>query len=202
MGKARLALSIFLITTALTSGHAVTAVAEETSTEDIVITSGSEGFSSTLRLSISKPMSATQRQRVVKELTQASAAGEVSPLALMKIDCNEAYVKTTSEGRWEVEYRCFPTYATLPWGFRISSQVKNIIVSLVNERGLKWWRNNVQQGMNAPHLEAEDYIFHGTMKKVWNGDTVVYKDLYTFRHNVNGGGDGSISIGGTFGVGP
>ena len=69
MGKARLALSIFLITTALTSGHAVTAVAEETSTEDIVITSGSEGFSSTLRLSISKPMSATQRQRVVKELT-------------------------------------------------------------------------------------------------------------------------------------
>lgn len=109
---------------------------------------------------------------------------------------------TTSEGRWETEYRCFPAYATLPWGFKISGQVQGSIVGLVNERGLKWWRNSVQQPMNSPHLEAKNYLFHGTMKKVWNGDTIVYKDLYTFRHNVNGGGNGSISIGGTFGVGP
>ncbi|MFT4215932.1 MAG: hypothetical protein QM619_01935 [Micropruina sp.] len=179
-----------------------TAKAEEVSRSDIVITSGSGGFTTTLKLALSKPITATQRRQVIKDLKSGAADGQVSPMAMIRIDCNQTFARTTNEGTWETDYKCFPTYATLPWGFRISKSVRGIIVGLVKEHGLKWWRNNVSQPKNAPHLEAKDYIFHGTMKKVWNGDTVAYKDLYTFRHNVNGGGDGSISTGGTFGVGP
>lgn len=143
--------SICLVGFALFLGPVVsTAKAEEVGRSDIVITSGSGGFTTTLKLALSKPITATQRRQVIKDLKSGAADGQVSPMAMIRIDCNQTFARTTNEGTWETDYKCFPTYATLPWGFRISKSVRGIIVGLVKEHGLKWWRNNVSQPKNAP----------------------------------------------------
>lgn len=166
---------------------------------ELVFTSGSTQFATTLRLTFEKPITSSEKQRIVRELT--GTRSQVGPMAIMNLSCNDTYAKTTSEGSWEVQYRCFPEYATLPWGFKISSSVKKIIVSNVTEDGLWWWRNGVRQTKLARHVVPKDYLFHGTMKKVWNGDSINYQDYFTFRHNVGSGGTGAIAIAGTFTVG-
>lgn len=95
-------LSIFLVGAALFVGPSISiAKADDSSNRDITITSNSGAFSSTLRLSLSKPMTAAHRQRVVQELSAGMANNQVIARALMKIDCYQAYVATASEGRWK-----------------------------------------------------------------------------------------------------
>lgn len=169
---------------------------------EIVLTSGSAQFATTLRLTLDRPATSTERQKIARDLSAGQGTqAQVTPMATTNLKCSQGYVKVTNEGRWEMSYNCYPEYATTPWSFKISSNVQYIIVSPVTESGLLWWRNGTRQPRLAPHTEPKGYLFHGTMKKMWNGDAIDYQDYFTFRHNVNGGGTGSITIAGSYTVG-
>lgn len=174
----------------------------EGSTREIVLTSGSAEFTTTLRLTFEEPVTFADSQRIVRDLGVTTVSqSQVAPTATTNLSCGESFTKVTNEGKWDMKYTCFPTYATTPWSFKISSTVQYIIVSNVTEDGLWWWRNGVRQTKLARHVVPKDYLFHGTMSKMWNGDSISYQDYFTFRHNVGSGGTGSIAIAGSFTVG-
>lgn len=50
----------------------------------------------------------------------------------------------------------------------------------------------------APHVEAADYFFHGTFPDSPDGTVITYTDHYSFRHDVNGGGEVNIDVKGAF----
>lgn len=101
-----------------------------------------------------------------------------------------------SNGRYTIQRRCGSPSA--PWSYRFSDQLQAICVPYtVDERGMKWWKNDAAMPMNAPHSNvACNYLFHGTYNPVARGDRVLYGDVFQFRHNLGDGGDATVRIAG------
>lgn len=94
-----------------------------------------------------------------------------------RLACQQDLTRSDRNGVWGLRYACLPAYAVLSWHYRLSPAAQATAVGVVDERGLSWWRNGIRQAQNAGHPGAPaDYRFHGTMKKVWNGDVVDYQD--------------------------
>jgi hypothetical protein len=151
-------------------------------------------FGSTMVLKFDTPQSST---RVMREMTSRQPTGVLqAQLGPQNIDCEGSGNWSDSNGKLSLQYTCNSSRRTgyLAWGYRISSGVKAIITGGVSERGLSWWRNGVAMPSNAPHPGvSKDYVFHGTMTGANSNMDITYQDYLTFRHNVGGGGTGSIA---------
>jgi len=112
------------------------------------------------------------------------------------IYCNSSHRFTDSNGTYSVQRACGSKLA--PWGFRFSTAIQAICVSYtVDEHGMKWWKNGVYWSTNSRHNNMGcGYQFHGTYNPVPKGSKVDYEDIFTFRHNINGGGNATITISG------
>ena len=118
------------------------------------------------------------------------AAASVDPIMY----CSTERFYCDSNGRLHLARFC--SLRQLRWDYRISAAVQAVIVSSVNETGLWYWINGVRQPRNAPHVVGKSYLLHGTMSGVDTGERVEYQDYLTFRHNIGGGGTGSITFAG------
>lgn len=74
--------------------------------------------------------------------------------------CDRLYAFGDRAGEFTLQHQCGGN--TAPWGYRIADPLKAIALSPVSEQGVDWSRNGVRQPRMAPHVEAADYIFHGT----------------------------------------
>lgn len=146
--------------------------------------------------------SAVEKSEADNIRNKFSAEPAVLALASDRLTCGKHLDRSDSNGSWTLQYQCFPEYAVLNWGYRLSAQNQASVVGTVNERGLSWWRNGAKQPQNAPHPAfPANYLFHGTMKKVWNGDTIDYQDYLTWRHNIGPGGTAAVTFAGSVGTG-
>ncbi|MEU4391970.1 hypothetical protein [Kribbella sp. NPDC023855] len=146
-------------------------------------------YRSTIDLKFDKPVSSKLADTYAKKLASEIAPAQLGP----------EYISCGGNGRWSdtngsltLQYTCSTT-DRLAWSYAISSAVKAIIVSNVTEQGLDWWVNGTKMPRNAPHVVPKDYLLHGTMSGAKRNSTVDYQDYLTFRHNLGGGGTGSIT---------
>jgi hypothetical protein len=163
--------------------------------DSVVVEMDTPAGHSTLSLAFDKAVSRDEADRFRTSLVTSAPQSQVSPAALngAPLWCGSYISDGDSNGYFSIQYFCGGT-STLPWGFQISTAVKAIIVSSVNEAGLSWWRNGYVQAQNAPHVVPKDYQFHGTMQPVWARDKVTYQDFMTFRHNLGPGGTGTLTF--------
>ena len=78
--------------------------------------------------------------------------------------------------------------------------MQSLCTSYVQETGMRWTNNGVNQPATASHNVPDNYLFHGTFKGhsgVKAGDNVDYYDYLACRHSINGGGDVLLKIFGT-----
>ncbi|NJQ01902.1 hypothetical protein [Streptomyces zingiberis] len=173
-------------------------------------TAGTGGERTTLRVTLdetadgsSPELTATERKRLRTLLSAppasagarpgtASAAGPGKAKAPGVLRCNTNPSWSDSNGTLNARFNC--RHNTINWGYKISAQVKSIITSSVNERGVNWWRNGRRMPANAGHVVGKDYHFHGTLKPVHHDDVVQFQDYMTFRVRIGGRpGTGSIT---------
>jgi hypothetical protein len=181
-------------------GSGTLARAESPSVGQLVIRSTTSGGSVTLTLKFDKPVTQAEATRLETEL--ASPLTPAAPASVRNMKCNQSDVLFNSHGRVDLYYKCFPTHAVTQWSIRISTDLQSKIVGQVNEHGMQWWRNSVEQARNASHLNyPKNYIFHGTLNPMWNGNRITYQDYFTFQHNIGSGGSGSVVFAGEYTVG-
>jgi len=145
--------------------------------------------SSTLTLHLDNGIPASTASKVKQKLQQnVPSAAAVRAADIMFCTTQRSY--TDSNGTLHLARFC--SLHQLRWDYRISAAVQAIIVSNVHEYGLWYWINGTRQPQNSPHTVPRDYLFHGTMSRVYTGQIVDYQDYMTFRHNVGSGGTGSI----------
>ena len=154
--------------------------------------------SSTLELGFDSPISRAEAGEVRERLSSEPPVQRAQ--ALDRLTCQTHLDQSDSNGSWTLQYVCSADYAVLNWGFRLSPASQATVVGPVNEDGLRWWRNSVEQPKNAPHVVPADYLFHGTMKPVYNGDIVDYQDYLSWRHNIGPGGTAAVTFAGSVGL--
>jgi hypothetical protein len=133
---------------------------------------------------------------------QLSAEPAITQLNVEHLTCGQEIVRTDRNGGWRIRYACFPLYAVLNWDYRLSPTARATVVGSISERGLSWWRNGVAQRQSSGHPSIPpDYLLHGVMKKVWNGDVIDYQDYITWRHNIGPGGTIAVTFAGSVSVG-
>jgi hypothetical protein len=119
-----------------------------------------------------------------------------------RLACGQGIVRSDPRGGINLDYVCLPLYANLNWYFRLSPALQTTVVGGIDERGLSWWRNGAEEAQNAPHPGVpRDYLLHGTMTKVWNGDVVDYQDYVSWRHNIGSGGRIAVAFAGSVALG-
>lgn len=158
-----------------------------------------DGSRATLELGFDSPISQVEAGEVRERLGSEPPVQRAQ--ALDRLTCQNNLDRSDSNGSWTLQYACFVDYAVLNWGFRLSPANQATVVGPVNEDGLRWWRNSIEQPKNAPHVVPADYLFHGTMKPVYNGDIVDYQDYLTWRHNIGPGGTAAVTFAGSVGLG-
>ncbi|OZM77694.1 hypothetical protein CFP66_35220 [Pseudonocardia sp. MH-G8] len=147
-----------------------------------------------LELVMDRPLTAAQVARYEQEL-RGMLRHEQQVDGPVDMDCGAVFSPADENGRARIERIC--DRRQLRWTYRISSQVRMIIVGPVTETGLWYFINGVRQPRNSPHVEPSDYLFHGTMSGVDAGVQVDFQDYLTFRHNIGPGGAGSITFAGS-----
>lgn len=117
-----------------------------------------------------------------------------SAKAFYPIFCDGSNSFIDSNGTFSIQRACGSRL--VPWGWRMSAAVRSICVNYtVDESGLRWTKNGVQMQANSDHDNLGcGYQFHGTLNPVLKGSRVGYDDVFTFRHNVQGGGNATITI--------
>lgn len=150
-------------------------------------------YQSSIDLKFDKPVSVKVADSYVQRLANAIRPVEAAPqLGPEYLSCGGSGKWSDNNGSLTLQYTCSTT-DRIAWSYRISPQVQAIIVSNISEQGLDWWVNGVKKPRNAPHNVPKDYLLHGTMSGATRGTQVDYQDYITFRHNLGGGGTGSIT---------
>lgn len=112
-----------------------------------------------------------------------------------RIYCNESYTFPDSKGVFTIQRAC--RYKRAPWSFRISPEIRAIINTFVDERGMWYTINGGTLNKMYDHpATLSSYIFHGFFRAARN-DRISWSDRFTFRHNVGPGGRGTLNISGT-----
>jgi hypothetical protein len=138
---------------------------------------------------------AIQQDLIREPLLQAQAP------QVERLPCQTHIVRLDRNGTINLQYSCFPAYAAVAWSFRLSPRVQATVVGQVHERGLEWWQNSTWRHRGAPHVIPPDYLLHGTIVPVWNGDIIDYQDLLSWRHNIGPGGRIAVAFAGSVRLG-
>jgi len=196
-------------TTLLAAGvSSASAVAQSTT---ITVNSGSGEYASQAVLTFSTPLSSTETSAITQQVSTAlrapATAGTATPGATATpatsyypISCSYEggsgyYEFSDSNGTFGVRNNC--SYDVFNWNFTLASYWQSVAVGDVTETGMGWLRNGVGQPTNAPHVEPPDYLFHGTLNPVYEGDEIFYTDHYDFEVDVDGNiGTASLLING------
>ncbi|GAA3100754.1 hypothetical protein GCM10010530_26400 [Kribbella aluminosa] len=159
-----------------------------------VESSSAPQYRSSIDLKFDQPISVQAANGYANQLADSLRPVKAAPqLGPEYISCGGSGKWSDTNGSLTLQYTC-STVDRLAWSYAISAAVKAIIVSNINEQGLDWWVNGVKKPRNAPHPSVpKEYLLHGTMSGATTGTQVDYQDYITFRHNLGGGGTGSIT---------
>jgi hypothetical protein len=153
----------------------------------------------TVDITFDRPISAAAAAEI-REDTAAVPAGQATTVE--HITCGQEIVRSDTQGGASLRYECHPLYGVLNWFFRLSPALQATVVGTVDERGVSWWRNGVEQPQNGQHLGIPaDYLMHGSLLKVWNGDVVDYQDYVSWQHNIGTGGRIAVVFAGSVALG-
>lgn len=169
----------------------------------ITVVGGSQELKATLTINLDSAVTPA-RATVLQQELQTTIEPGISAIVthIPRLPCQTGITMYKDHGNVDLQYKCYPTYATTQWGLRLSNSARKIIVGNVNEDGMRWWRNGTPQPKNAPHRNVSKYyVFHGSLSKMWNDDSITYQDYITFLHNVGSGGTGSVLFAGSYSVG-
>jgi hypothetical protein len=131
---------------------------------------------------------------VLAGATASSAAAAQPPPQGEPMACGQEKTIIDDNGTFDLRFQCLPDQGVLNWGFRFNQRWRAMAISPVSERGLQYWRNGVEQRRNSDHVEAIDYVFHGTMSGVFVGEHVEYADFFVFRADFGGGQTGTARV--------
>jgi hypothetical protein len=153
----------------------------------------------TVNITFDRPISSAAAAEI-REDTAAAPAGQATTVE--HITCGQEIVRSDTQGGASLRYECYPLYAVLNWFFRLSPALQATVVGTVDEQGASWWRNGVEQPRNGQHLGIPaDYLMHGSLLKVWNGDVVDYQDYISWQHNIGPGGRTAVVFAGSLALG-
>lgn len=158
-----------------------------------------DSLKSTLELSFDAPIAQPEADQIRQQMTSEPPVQRAQ--VADRLACQTHLDRSDSNGSWTLQYQCLEDYGILNWGFRLSPTNQATVVGSVTEDGLRWWRNSVEQPKNSPHVVPADYLFHGSMRPVYNGDVVDYQDYLTWRHNIGPGGTAAVTFAGSVGLG-
>lgn len=158
-----------------------------------------DGYQSTLELSFDEPLSQSEAEQIRQQMTSDAPVQRTQEVE--RLACRTNLDRSDSNGNWTLQYQCLEDFAILNWGYRLSPANQATVVGSVTEDGLRWWRNSIEQPKNSPHIVPADYLFHGSMRPVYNGDIVDYQDYLTWRHNIGPGGTAAVTFAGSVGLG-
>lgn len=156
-------------------------------------------FGPSVRVASSRDIGVLISNQSKGSVPTAAGSGAVlnsSSVGFAKFACNHLYSFSDSDGTYTVQHACGGS--TAPWGFKLSSSIRSIVVGNVAESGMSWYKNYGKQPTQASHLVDPAYQFHGTYNPVRMNDKVNYSDSFSFRHNVGGGGSAVVSISGAW----
>jgi hypothetical protein len=118
-----------------------------------------------------------------------------------RLPCQTHKVRLDDNGTINLQYSCYPTKAAIAWSYNLSGTAQTTVVGPINERGMEWWQNSTFRNRGKPHVVPPDYLLHGTIVPVWNGDIIDYQDVISWQHNIGPGGKivivfaGSVQLG-------
>jgi hypothetical protein len=168
---------------------------------EIVIESVASGLTSTLTVDLDEPVEAEEAEEIALELADqplvqslSSKGSAGSPIVLL---CNSYRSWSDANGRFTLQRACGGT--TAPWGFKLSATVASSVVGYVREGGMSWTKNGVSQSRQAGHVELPSYQFHGSFSGLTGArDRVVWYDVLSWKHNLAGGGNATLTVSGAF----
>lgn len=168
---------------------------------EIAIESVAAGLESTLTITLDEPISEEEAESIAIGLAEEPLVQSLSskgtadaPITLL---CNSYRSWSDGNGRFTLQRACGGT--TAPWGFKLSATVAASVVGFVQERGMSWTKNGISQSRQSSHLELPSYQFHGSFSGLTGArDRVVWHDVLTWRHNISGGGNATLTVSGAF----
>ena len=193
---AKVMMTVMLMAATVASGGA--AIADPA---DVAGTSAAE---STVEISFDRAPTRSEISEVTKLLGEnsvvkgagsnatVSSSSSFDPVGYDKLACNTFNSWIDRNGEYTLQHACGGS--TAPWGYRLSSNIRSIIVGDVSETGMAWWHNGTKKPTQAPHVVGAGYGFHGTYNPVKKGYYIRYQDEFYFRHDVGGGGNGHVTI--------
>jgi hypothetical protein len=203
MGKRRgIIVAVFTVGAQIIAGILVTATpaaaSDEVARMTFTVPAGPRA-TATVDITFDRPVSSTVAAGIREVAAVEPAVRSTTP---ERMTCGQEIVRSDADGGASLRYACYPQYAVINWFFRLSPALQATVVGTVDERGVSWWRNGVEQPRNASHPGIPgDYLLHGTLLKVWNGDAVDYQDYLSWRHNVGTGGRIAVVFAGSVALG-
>ncbi|MEY9931750.1 hypothetical protein ABH926_006399 [Catenulispora sp. GP43] len=166
---------------------------------------GGAGTDSVLSVTFDKTLDATKLAQVRADLAQRAGARATGVKAASSVAgpqgawlyCNDPYSFSDSDGTYSFQHACGGT--TGPWGYKVSSGLCAIVVGDINEVGMGWTRNGVNQGRAIGHPVPCSYQLHGAYNPDHDYDYLTYTDTVTFEVEVDGDtGHATLNITGSF----
>lgn len=190
---------VLLVSLAIVQGGAAPAYAETRDVKQIVIRSGNGAASAVLTLNYDSPITKSEAAKIERSLGGALIA-PAARATVPNMRCGQSIALSNGHGKVDFQYRCESKFARAIWSVRLSSQVQSVVAGRISEHGMMWWRNGRKQSKNAPHpLVATNYVLHGNLNPMWNGDRITWQDTIEFQHK--GGGRAFVVFAGEFTVG-
>jgi len=179
-------------------GSAVASATGDATIRTITVTSGNAQYSSQVTINFATALTASQAQTVTQTIDSqlgvtaiagsGSTPGGVSTPSTAyyyPISCSSGdNLFVDSDGTFGVRNNC--PYNVFNWHFRLSSYWQSVATSLVTETGMGWLRNGNSMPTGARHIEPADYLFHGTLNPVYEGDKIFYTDHFDFTAEIGG----------------
>ncbi|OLM08227.1 hypothetical protein Ae505Ps2_6287 [Pseudonocardia sp. Ae505_Ps2] len=172
------------------------AMAQDSGEVDRVEVGSPDGLAH-LVLEFDRPLLQSEAEKIRSRFTSVTSFEAQDYQRVETLGCHRGFDRSDRNGVLSLQFTCLPSHGVVAWGYRLSPAVKSTVVGPVTERGLQWWQNGAKRPSNSSHVESADYIFHGSMNPVLVNDVLDYQDLFTYRHNLGGGGTAKLVFAGS-----